>query len=66
MNYLLAKFITLFISNERYKNFSSGIYSYRNGNEIEKEIINITFTLSNNVPIVSSILFVHNILELKK
>ena len=45
------------ISNERYKNFSSGIYSYKIGNEIEKEIINITFTLSNNVPIVSSILF---------
>ena len=32
-----------FISNEKYKNISSGIYSYRIENEIEKEIIKITF-----------------------
>ena len=42
-----------------YLNRSSvtGIYSYKIGNEIEKEIIKITFTLTNNVPIASSILF---------
>ena len=39
------------------KCISSGIYSYRIENELEKEIIKITFILKYNVPLASSILF---------